>query len=220
MRRFTAYTVPLLLILLLGNGKAAKAQGLSAYFGLGSATDSATTSAGCTPRYVYDSFTGNCEPAPTMGGVFGVFGADFMLTPHLGVNGEYSFRFAQMQYLPAAGVNARPAFYDFNSIYQPVSGSRRIVPLMEGGIGGARVALYFTQQICAISTVCTTQSTFFASANHFQLHGGLGVKLYVRPSLFIKPQFDAHWVPHLNQQFGRDLVPQYTISVGYTFGQH
>jgi Outer membrane protein beta-barrel domain len=218
--KFTTRTTPLVLILLLTSVKYASAQGISAYFGLGSASDSATTSTGCAPQNVFDSFTGFCEAAPTMGGVFGVFGADYMIQPHLGVNGEYAFRFAQAPYLPAAGLNARPAFYDFNAVYQPFPAGKRIVPELLGGIGGARVSLYFSQQICATSTVCTTQSAFFASANHFQLHGGLGVKLYVKPNLFIKPQFDAHWVHNLSQQFGRDFVPQYTVSVGYTFGQH
>jgi hypothetical protein len=219
LAKFMTRTIPLLLLLLLANVKDASAQGLSAYFGLGSATDSAATSAGCSPQFIFDGFTGFCEPAPTMGGVFGVFGADYMFRPHLGFNGEYAFRFAQGSYLPAAGLKARPAFYDFNLVYQPISVGKRIVPVLEGGIGGARVSLYFSQQICATSSVCTTQSQFFASANHFQLHGALGVKLYVTPNLFIKPQFDAHWVHNLNQQFGRDFVPQYTVAVGYTFGE-
>jgi hypothetical protein len=218
--KFTTRTILPLLLLLFASVKYASAQGISAYFGLGSASDSATTSTGCAPHYIFDGFTGNCEAAPTMGGVFGVFGADYMINSHLGVNGEYAFRFAQAPFLPDAGLKARPAFYDFNAIYQPLTASKRIVPELIGGIGGARVALYFSQQICAISTVCTTQSQLFASANHFQLHGGLGVKLYIKPNLFLKPQFDAHWVHNLNQQFGRDFVPQYTVSVGYTFGEH
>jgi len=45
------------------------------------------------------------------------------------------------------------------------------------------------------------------------------VKLYVKPSLFIKPQFDIHYVTHLTDQFGRDWVPEYTVAVGYTFGE-
>jgi hypothetical protein len=45
------------------------------------------------------------------------------------------------------------------------------------------------------------------------------VKLYVKGNIFIKPQFDIHYVTHLTDQFGRDWVPQYTVSVGYTFGE-
>lgn len=220
MPKLAIRAIPLFFVLLLAGVKQAGAQGLSAYFGMGSATDGATTSPGCPTRFIFDGFTGACESSPTMGGVFGVFGADYMLGPHLGINGEYAFRFAQAPFLPAAGIKERPAFYDFNAIYQPISISSRIVPELEGGIGGARVALYLSQSICPISTVCTTESQFFYSSNHFQVHGALGVKLYVTPNFFIKPQFDAHWVANLNQQFARDFVPQYTIAVGYTFGGH
>jgi hypothetical protein len=151
--------------------------------------------------------------------VFGVFGADFMIRPHLGVNGEYSFRFAQASYLPAGGLTIRPAFYDFNAVYQPTSGDKRIVPVLEGGIGGAKLSLYFNQQSCATPSVCANFSQVVATANHFQLHGAFGVKLYVKSDMFIKPQVDLHWVDNLNQQYGRNLVPQYTVSIGYTFGR-
>ena len=110
----------------------AHAQEFSAYFGLGTATNSAGTTSGCASKFIFDNFTGNCEAAPTMGGVFGVFGADYMFSTHLGFNGEYAFRFAQPSYLPAAGINARPAFYDINAIYQPLSPKARIVPVLEG----------------------------------------------------------------------------------------
>lgn len=220
MFKITIRIIPLLVLLLLAGVKQASAQGVSAYFGLGSATDSATTSPGCSPKFIFDEVTGNCEAAATMGGVFGVIGADFMIKPHFGVNAEYSFRFAQASYLPDAGLNARPGFYDFNAVYQPTSGDKRIVPVLEGGIGGSRLPLYFNQQSCATSSICVNSSQVVATSNHFQLHGAVGVKLYVKSDIFIKPQFDLHWVKNLNQQYGSDFVPQYTISVGYTFGRH
>jgi hypothetical protein len=134
------------------------------------------------------------------------------------VNGEYAFRFAQADYLPAASLKYRPGFYDFNAVYEPISG-QRIVPVVYGGIGGARIALYQSQSVSV--TGITTNFSYPAglNANHFQLHGGLGVKLYVKPALFIKPQFDIHYVTHLTDQFGRNWVPEYTVSVGYTFGE-
>ena len=219
MVKLTIRTVTLLILSVMASVKLANAQGVSTYFGLGSASDSAATGSGCSPKFIFDEVTGNCEPAPTLGGVFGVFGADFMIKPHFGINGEYSFRFAQASYLPDGGLKVRPGFYDFNAIYQPTSGDKRIVPILEGGIGGARLSLYFNQQNCAVPSICSNFSQVVATANHFQLHGAVGVKLYVKPNIFIKPQFDIHWVHNLDQQYGRDLVPQYTISVGYTFGQ-
>ena len=188
------------------------------YFGLGSATDSAATSSGCAAKQVFDDATSTCEPGPTMGGVFGVFGTDFMIKPHFGINGEYSFRFAQADYLPAAALKVRPTFYDFNAIYQPTSGDKRVVPVLEGGLGGAKLSLYFNQQGC-VTSICQNSSQIVATANHFQLHGAVGVKLYVKSDIFIKPQFDIRWVDRMNQQYGRNFVPEYTISIGYTFGR-
>ena len=229
MSKLTIGTLLLLSTLLLGSLNVARPQGVSPYFGLGSATDSAATpvnqvdpiTGGTCPvgQFTDSPFVpGSCEPGHTMGGVFGVFGVDFMFRPHFGVNGEYAFRFAQAEYLPIAGLKMRPGFYDFNAVYEPISGSR-IVPLIEGGIGGARMALYVTQQ-CSIANInCTASYPAGVNANHFQVHGGLGVKLYVKPALFIKPQFDIHYVTHLTDQFGRNWVPEFTVAVGYTFGE-
>jgi hypothetical protein len=213
-------SLPLLVLLLLAGVKQANAQGVSAYFGLGSATDSPATSAGCPSQQISDPFNASgppasCVPAQSMGGVWGVFGADFMIKPHLGVNAEYSFRFAQAKYLPSEGLNVRPSFYDFNAIYQPTSGDKRIVPVLEGGIGGAKLSFYVTQQAGSLFS----QSQFFVSSNHFQVHGAVGVKLYVKSDIFIKPQIDIHWVKNMTDQYGRNSVPEYTISIGYTFGR-
>ena len=207
----------LLLALLLGSFNYARAQGVSPYFGLGSGTASAGTSTGCPPGRLFDSFNDACEPAPTIGGVFGILGVDFMILPHLGVNGEYAFRFAQANYLPLAGLKFRPAFYDFNVVWEPLS-LGRIVPDVEGGFGGARIALYQTQTV-SVTGITNTSTSSAGSANHFQEHFAVGIKLYITSALFIKPQFDFHYVPHLTDQFGRDWVPQYTASVGYTFGR-
>jgi len=218
LSKLTIRTISILILLLVAGAKKASAQGVSAYFGMGSAIDTAATSPGCAPKQLFDPFTGasgTCETAPTMGGIFGVFGADFMINPHLGVNGQYSFRFAQANYLPAASLNVRPAFYDFNAIFQPTSGDKRVVPVLEGGIGGAKLSFYVSQQAGSIFT----QSQYFTSTNHFQVHAAVGVKFYVSTSVFIKPQVDLHYVPHLTDQYGRNAVPEFTLSIGYSFGR-
>ncbi len=224
MLKLTIRTIPLLALLLLAGVNQASAQEVSAYFGLGTATNTAGTTnnstASCPAGNLFDDFTGNCEPGPTMGGVFGVIGVDYMFRPHFGINGEYAFRFAQAPYLPAAGLNMRPAFYDFNAVYEPITGSdARVVPVLEGGIGGARVALYANQSSC-ITGICSNYSYPAGfNANHFQIHAAAGVKLYVKGNVFIKPQFDFHYVTNLTDQFGRNWVPEFTVSVGYTFGR-
>jgi hypothetical protein len=229
LSKFTIGTILLLSTLLLGSLNVVRAQGVSPYFGLGTATDSMgrpinqvdpITGGTCPAGQFSDSpfVPGSCEHGGTMGGVFGVFGVDFMWKPHFGINGEYAFRFAQANFLPLAGLKMRPGFYDFNAVYEPISG-KRIVPLVEGGIGGARMALYITSS-CTIANInCTYNQPAGINANHFQVHGAVGVKLYVKPALFIKPQFDIHYVTHLTDQFGRSWVPEYTVSVGYTFGE-
>ena len=204
-------TAPLLLVFMLVGVNFAHAQGVSAYFGLGTATDKSS-------GLVVDSFG---DKYPAMGGVFGKFGADFMIKPHLGIGGEYTFRFAQDTVVPATanggvGLNIRPTFYDFNAIWHPISNAR-IVPEIQGGLGGADLKFYGTAQSCVINS-CNNQSQFFQSSNHFQLHGGIGVRLYVRGNLYIRPQFDIHWVHNLTDEFGRSWVPEYGVAIGYTFG--
>jgi hypothetical protein len=217
LSKFTTGTILLLSTLLLGSVNYSHAQGVSPYFGLGTGTDSAGTSTGCPPGQLFDNFNTACEPAPTIGGLFGLLGFDFMILPHLGVNAEYAIHFTQADYLPLAGLKFRPSFYDFNAVWEPIS-LGRIVPVVEGGFGVARVSLYATQTT-SITGITSTASIATGGANHFQEHFAVGVKLYIMHALFVKPQFDFHYVPNLTDQFGRPWVPQYTLSVGYTFGE-
>lgn len=63
----------------------------------------------------------------------------------------------------------------------------------------------------------TNSSQFAQSANHFQVHGGVGFQYYVSGNFFIRPEFDIHYVPNFIQ-FGRNLVTSETFWVGYSFG--
>jgi hypothetical protein len=227
--------LPIAAVLLLASASQTHAQAVSPYFGLGSAFNSAPTNSGCPSGQIADPLynpTGfgalpaaPCVAAHGMGGVFGVFGADFMVNPHLGINGEYNFRFAQAQYVtsPAASnlsgsdipITLRPAFYDFNAIYQPTAGDKQVVPFVEGGIGGAHLSYYASQQAGSLFTT----SSFFGSTNHFQIHGAAGAKVYFHGDIFLQPQFDIRYVLHLNNQYGRSVVPGFTISIGYAFGR-
>lgn len=221
MSKLTIRIIPILAFLLLTGTQKASAQGFSAYFGAGTANDEPTSDPACpAPRQLTDGVTGNCEDSAPMGGPFGVFGADFMVTPHIGVNGEYSFHFAQARYLPIGGLTTRPEFYDFNAVFEPISGDSRVVPVVEAGIGGARLPIYFNASQCVTPSVCQTFTQTIASANHFQVHGAFGIKLYVTPTVFLKPQFDARWIDHWNQQYGNTFVPEYSMAIGVTFGRH
>ena len=205
--KLTMRTIPMLLILLFGGVGLASAQGVSAYFGLGAATDKSNGQDVDPPLG---------DIGPKLGGVFGKFGADFMFRPQFGVGGEYTFRFAQMDYAPSEGVKLRPTFYDFNAIYHPIS-NKKVVPEFQGGIGGADMKFYLSGQSCVTITSCSTQSQYLQSSNHFQIHLSAGVRVYVRGGIYVRPQVDVHWVNNFNE-FGSGWVPEYGAVVGYTFG--
>jgi hypothetical protein len=205
--KFKIYQVlPVLFVLLFGGVQFAHAQGADVFFGLGSATDKST-------GQLIDTFgDGNLYPAPALGGTFGTFGADFMFKPTLGVGGEYSFRFTQGPY---AGLNYRPKLYDFNAIWMPLSISKKIAPEFQAGIGGATLSFYYPAQC---DQFACSSSTYLESSTHFQAHLSAGLRIYVKGGIYIKPQIDGHYVHNL-YQFGSDWVPEYTVSVGYTFGR-
>ena len=219
MSRLTLGRLLVIALVLLGCADRAGAQRVSAYFGLGSARDRVgttnTSSIVCPTGQLFDGLV--CEDGTKLGGLFGLFGLDYMFKPHLGVNGEYAFKFKQATLLPGDSVNMRPAFYDVNAVWQPISG-RALIPVLEGGVGGALLGLRFTQ--ATPITGVTSLSSFPAGSrsNRIQLHGGFGAKIYVRGNLFVKPQFDLHYVFHFRDAFGRNLVPEYGGAVGYTFG--
>jgi hypothetical protein len=221
LSKLTVRTILLLSTLLLGSVHSVRAQRLSPYFGLGSAKDSAgttnTSTTVCPTGQLFDGLI--CEAGPTIGGLFGVVGADFMFKPHLGINGEYAFRFSQAPFLPADNLKMRPAFYDVNAVWQPISG-KRLIPVLEGGFGVVKVGLHFTPGSSITGVTSTSGFPAGSDTNHFQLHGGVGVKIYVKGNLFVKPQFDLHYATHLTDQFHRNLILQYTGAVGYTFGSH
>ena len=185
----------------------AAAQGVDAFFGLGTAMDKSNGQA-------IDTFgTGTIYNTPRMGGLFATTGGSLMITPHYGFGGEVSFRTSQGGY---AGLKYRPIFYDFNGIYHPM-GTRRLVPEIQAGLGAVNLRFYQNQQACDVFAGCSNSNLFVESSNHFQLHFGAGLKYYVRGQLFVQPRFDLHWVNNFFQ-FGNNLVPEYSVALGYTFG--
>jgi hypothetical protein len=148
-----------------------------------------------------------------MGGLFGDVGGSFFLTKHLGVGAELNWRGSQGAY---AGLKYRPLFYDFNGIWQPVK-TARFVPEIQGGVGGVNLRYYYNSQYCDQFTGCTTSNSFLESSNHFQVHLGAALRMYVTPHVFVRPAVDAHYVNNFFQ-FGNNWVPEYSIGVGYSFG--
>lgn len=171
-----------------------------------------------------------CSPTSKMNSFVMGFAGDLMFWKHVGIGAEVSFQPAKQDYavfsnqstaafaLNTAGftVKDRVTFYDFNGIYQPVK-TERVALKLSGGIGGANIKFYEAGTTSSALTGTQSFSQFFGSSNHFQVHGGAGVQIYVKGKLFIRPQFDVHWVNNMGQ-FGRSLVTQEMVWIGYTLG--
>ena len=197
-------------------------------FGAAQAKASATgldqsTLLGCTP-----GSSSTCASTPALSDFMLGLGARVMLTKHFGVGGEVNLQPAQQTYavlqsaIPSIGqsainLNSRVIFYDFNGIYRPVVTKRAGLEL-EGGVGGVNMRFYETQSGANALVGNFTSSQYAASSNHFQVHAGAGVQLYLAGNFFVRPQFDIHYVPNF-VQFGRNLVTQETVWVGYSFGE-
>lgn len=191
-------------------GSAHAQSDLSVFFGVGTANDSSS-------GQLIDTFnTGNPFTSPRLGGTFGKAGADIMLTPHLGVGAETDFRFSQGSY---AGLTYRPVFYDFNAIWIPTFRFKRVVPELQAGLGGANLKFYYPQSYCDAFAGCSSSNSFIESSNHLQVHLEAGIRFYVTPHIFVRPQIDAHYVNNFFQ-FGDNWVPEYGASIGWSFGEH
>lgn len=155
----------------------------------------------------------NCVKGPNLGGFFLGFGGAVMATKRFGFGAEVAFQPGKSDY---AGLQFRQTFWDLNGIFAPVNQKKVMVQLM-GGLGGAKTSFSYTQN-CAGIAVCSTQSQPVLNTNHFQVHVGIGVELFVTEHVFIRPQFDLHYVPNFTDQFGSNLAPSGTVWLGYSFG--
>lgn len=194
---------------LLAGGPLVMAQSPQAnvYFGVGTATDSSSGQA-------LDIFgTGTYLNTPKMTGTFLDAGGSFLLTDHFGAGVNLNWRASQGYY---AGINYRPFFYDFNGIWQPIK-SKRFVPEIQGGLGGVKVGFSLNQTYCDQLIGCQTYNAGAENSDHFQVHFGVAARIYATPHIFIRPAVDAHWVNNFFQ-FGSDWVPEYSVSLGYSFG--
>jgi hypothetical protein len=160
----------------------------------------------CTPGQ-----SPNCDATPGLNGLFIGFSGDALFTDHFGIGGEVTFLPSKGKYGP---MQFRQTFYDFNAIYAPVNEKRVVVKLM-GGLGGARTSFYFDDTSCVGTAVCNTTTYNIGSSNHFQLHAGGGVEIYLTRHFFVRPQFDLRYVPNFTEQFGSDLVPSGMFWIGF-----
>jgi len=158
------------------------------------------------------------------------FGGDLMLWKklggQLGVGAEVGFQPAKENYinlnasaaasgLSSESIQSRMTLFDFNGIYEPVN-NKKVTLKLEGGIGVANLKFYESGSSSSVLG-SQSQSQYFQSANHFQVHGGVGVQIYVSGNFFIRPEFDVHYVRNLTQ-FGSNIVTAEMVWVGYSWG--
>lgn len=210
MSKLLRGTLPLAVALFASATFAQAQTGLDVLFGVG------TASVGSSNQRIDTFGTGNPFTTPSMGGAFAKIGADYMFKPWIGMGAETDFRFSQGDY---AGLGYRPLFYDFNVIWMPTAHRfKRVVPELQAGIGGTRLAFYDNSSFCNAFSGCSTNSAEVASSNHFQTHLAGGIRFYVTQHLFVRPQVDAHYVNNFFQ-FGSNWVPEYGGSIGWSFGE-
>jgi len=148
-----------------------------------------------------------------------------MAWKHFGVGAEVNFEPSKDTYVafPAISytgqtpltIQSRMTLFDANGIYQPVR-TKKVAFQVSGGIGVANMRFYEAGQTgSAIGQ--SNYSEYFGSNNHFQVHAGVGVQFYLTDHVFLRPQFDIHYVPNLTQ-YGSNLVTSETVWLGYTFG--
>ena len=164
----------------------------------------------CTPG----SSDAYCVKTPALSGFFLGFGGAVMATKKFGFGADVAIMPATGNY---AGLNYRQTFYDIDGIYAPVN-EKKVILQLRGGIGGAKTGFSYTQSSCVGTAVCTSQSQAVGNANHFAVHAGVGVQIFVTEHIFIRPEFDFHYVPNLTQQFGSNMVPGAMVWVGYSMG--
>jgi hypothetical protein len=156
----------------------------------------------------------SCQATPSLSGFFLGFGGDLMLKKHYGVGAEVAVTPARSDYGP---LTYRETIWDLNGIFAPIN-QKKVVLQIQGGIGGAKTGFSFTQSGCVGTAVCSTQTSPVGSSNHFQIHAGVGVQIFVTDHWYVKPQFDYHFVPNLTDQFGSNSVIGGMVWVGYSFG--
>ncbi|MBZ5586433.1 MAG: outer membrane beta-barrel protein [Acidobacteriia bacterium] len=215
-------------VLLLCCFQFANAQSLIDFnIGFGAAQNKASTTG-------IDQLTfGSCTPGPgcsttsKLSSFFLGVGANLMLWKHAGFGMDATLQpgkptYAQIPGNAAVGfgpttIQSRVTFYDFNGIYQPVNTKKATLQLV-GGFGGANTRFY-TNYVASGSPLGSSNfSQYASSANHFQVHGGVGVQIYVTDKVFVRPQIDIRYVPNFTEQFGRNSVFQEMVWVGYTIG--
>jgi hypothetical protein len=155
-----------------------------------------------------------CEALPRLNAFMLGFGGDVMIKQKLGFGFDYSLQPNQPNYGP---LQDRQEFYDFDAVFRPIQ-TKRMALNLEGGIGGSRTSFSINQNQCVGVAVCSNYTSPVGTTNHFQVHIGVGVQLFVTEHFFVRPEFDVHVVNGLTDVWGSNFVPAAMVWVGYNLG--
>jgi Outer membrane protein beta-barrel domain len=227
VRRISSY-LPFLIVLFCGIQLASAQSAFDLNVGVGAVQAKASSSQvdqSLNPCTTGDPY-GPCVSTPALSGVTIGFGGDLMLWKKFGIGAEAVFQPAKQTFVnlnasaAASGLNSlsvqsRMTLFDVNGVFEPVN-TKKVALKLEGGIGGANLKFY---ESGSSSSVLGSQnsSQYLSSTNHFQVHGGAGVQIYLTDHVFIRPQFDVHYVRNLTQ-FGSNVVTSETVWLGYDWG--
>jgi len=184
------------------------AQNVNVYLGAGTAMDSSS-------NQQIDTFaTGSPFTTPKLGGTFLNAGATAMANDHFGIGVDLSWRATHAAY---AGLRLMPLFYDIDGVWTPMK-TKHFEPEIHAGIGGMKLDYTYSQTSCNQLSGCATATEGVTSSSHFQGHFSAAARFYLTDHVFIRPSVDTHLVSNLFQ-YGRDLVPEYSVGIGYSFGR-
>jgi hypothetical protein len=162
----------------------------------------------------------SCINTSSLSGVSMGISGNVMAWKHFGFGAEVNFQPGKSTYLnatSAAGFNlqSRMTLFDADAVYQPVR-TKKVAFQISGGPGVANLKFYESGSTGA-AIGSSNYSAYVGSNNHFQVHAGVGVQFYLTEHVFLRPQFDVHYVNNLTQ-FGSKLITSETVWLGYTFG--
>ena len=174
-----------------------------------------------------------CQQPSSLSGVMIGVGGNLMLWKHFGVGVNGNIQAMKSDYAPLltsaqaaaqgmAGVTEtlqdRVTFYQFDAVYKPYATNKASFQII-GGVGGANTKFYVKSSTSGSVLGNNNYSQYAQSANHFQVHAGAGLQYYISGNIFIRPEFDIHYVPNFIQ-FGRNMATSEMVWIGYSFGNH
>jgi hypothetical protein len=226
VRRIFRY-LPLLLVLFCCMQFASAQSSFDINVGFGAVQDKASSNGVDQNLQACALNSAGCTATPSLSSFMIGVGGDLMLWKKFGVGAEVNIQPGKQTYvdlsssaasvgLSTLSLQSRVTLFDFNGIYEPVN-TKKVALKLSGGIGGANIKFYESGSSSNSLVGSQNFSQLFGSSNHFQIHGGLGVQIYLTDHVFIRPQFDIHYVHNLTQ-FGSNLVKEETVWIGYSWG--